>query len=440
MDSDHLFRYSLPVLGIHLTHLCHLRLMYSTKNLSMISPSYNSALEIDSLPRSLNIQRNLQVHFGGSSFSHDAGVGYHKTALMGPNREELDDQRCVPDANKGPDSSKQTREWSRRFVYTSLKVEQDAYTGNKCRRTDQEVPHENVKQLLMQCVDDLWQSDGVEFDRLIAKARSAISISGEPIQRLGAYMIDGLVARKEASSLNIYIALRCKELESKDLLSYMHILYEACPYLKFGYMAANGAIVEAFRDEDRVHIIDFQITQGTQWVTLLQALVARPSGPPHVRITRIDDPMSKYARGEGLETIGRRCATISEKFKIPVVFHPVPKLSLDIRPEMLNIQPDEVFAVNFTFHLHHTPNESVDVNNPHDGLLRMVKSLPPKVTTLVEHESNTNTAPFFARFVETLEYYSAMFESIDVTMPRNKDKIHIEQHCLACDIVNIIFM
>ncbi|CAN6457931.1 unnamed protein product [Victoria cruziana] len=502
MDSDHLFRYSLPVSdtrhalassssssllnwmygplkvsfgnspdsplsspfdGDSLSALSNSQEQYSTENLSVISPSYNSALEIDSLPRSPNIQRNLQVHFGGSSFSHDAGVGYHsssirdklqqlETALMGPDREELDDQRRVPDANKGPDSSKRTREWGGRFIYTSPKVEQDAYTGNKCRRTDQvsqqlnalqnvylqEVPHGNVKQLLMQCADALWQSDDVEFDRLIAKARSAVSISGEPIQRLGAYMIEGLVARKEASGSNIYRALRCKEPESKDLLSYMHILYEACPYLKFGYMAANGAIAEAFRDEDRVHIIDFQIAQGTQWVTLLQALAARPSGPPHVRITGIDDPMSKYARGEGLEAVGRRLAAISEKFKIPVVFHPVPELSSDIRPEMLNIQPDEALAVNFTFHLHHTPDESVDVNNPRDGLLRMVKSLSPKVTTLVEQESNTNTAPFFARFVETLEYYSAMFESIDVTMPRNKDRIHVEQHCLARDIVNII--
>uniref|UniRef100_A0A5K0W2I8 Uncharacterized protein n=2 Tax=Nymphaea colorata TaxID=210225 RepID=A0A5K0W2I8_9MAGN len=503
MDSDNLFRYSLPVSdtrhalassssssfpkwtygslkvsfgnspdsplsspfdGDSLSGLSNSQEQYSTpENFSVISPSYKSALEIDSFQRSTNTQRNFQIHSGGSSFSRDAGIGYGlsmrdklqqlETALMGPDREEVDDQSAVPDANKGPESSKRTREWSGKFAYSLPKVEQDVCTGTKCRRTDQmtqqlnalqnvylqEAPQGNVKQLLMQCADALWQNNEVQFDRLIAKARTAVSISGDPIQRLGAYMIEGLVARKEASGSNIYRALRCKEPESKDLLSYMHILYEICPYLKFGYMAANGAIAEAFRDEDRVHIIDFQIAQGTQWITLLQALAARPSGPPHVRITGIDDPMSKYARGEGLEAVGRRLAAISEKFKIPVVFHPVPEFSSDIRPEMLNIQPGEALAVNFTFQLHHTPDESVDVNNPRDGLLRMVKSLSPKVTTLVEQESNTNTAPFFARFMETLDYYSAMFESIDVTMPRNnKDRIHVEQHCLARDIVNII--
>ena len=55
----------------------------------------------------------------------------------------------------------------------------------------------------------------------------------------------------------------------------------------------------------------------------------------------------------------------------------------------------------------------------------------------MEQESNTNITPFFHR--ETLEYYLAMFESIDVTLPRNsKERINVEQHGLARDIVNVI--
>ncbi|CBI20484.3 unnamed protein product, partial [Vitis vinifera] len=138
-------------------------------------------------------------------------------------------------------------------------------------------------------------------------------------------------------------------------------------------------------------------------------------------------------------SIGKRLAAISEKFKIPVEFHPVPVFAPDITQEMLDVRPGEALAVNFPLQLHHTPDESVDVNNPRDELLRMVKSLSPKVTTLVEQESNTNTTPFFTRFIETLDYYSAMFESIDVALPRErKERINVEQHCLARDIVNII--
>ncbi|XAR67495.1 hypothetical protein NMG60_11002271 [Bertholletia excelsa] len=300
-------------------------------------------------------------------------------------------------------------------------------------------PSGNLKNLLIECARALSENRLEDFETLMDKARSVVSISGEPIQRLGAYMVEGLVARKEASGSNIYRTLRCNEPEGKELLSYMQILYEICPYLKFGYMAANGAIAEACRTEDRIHIIDFQIAQGTQWMTLLQALAARPSGAPHVRITGVDDPMNQYARGDTLGAVGARLAAISEKFRIPVEFHAVPVFAPDVTRDMLDVRPGEALVVNFPLELHHTPDESVDVNNPRDGLLRMVKSLSPKVVTLVEQESNTNTAPFLARFVEALDFYSAMFESIDVTLPRDrKERINVEQHCLARDIVNII--
>lgn len=303
----------------------------------------------------------------------------------------------------------------------------------------QDVPPGDLKQLLIACAKSLSDNDMHKFEKLIEKARRAVSISGEPIQRLGAYMIEGLVARKEESGSNIYHTLRCREPEGKDLLSYMHILYEICPYLKFGYMAANGAIAEACKNEDRIHIIDFQIAQGTQWTTLLQALAARPSGPPYVRITGIDDPVNRYARGAGLEAVAGRLAVISEKFKIPVEFNGLPEFAPDVTRDMLDVRPGEALAVNFPLQLHHTPDESVDITNPRDGLLRMVKSLSPKVITLIEQESNTNTTPFLTRFVETLDYYLAMFESIDVTLPRDrKERINVEQHCLARDIVNII--
>ncbi|KAJ8466897.1 hypothetical protein OPV22_029449 [Ensete ventricosum] len=297
----------------------------------------------------------------------------------------------------------------------------------------------DVKELLIKCAEALSENKIDKFELLIEEARGVVSISGEPIQRLGAYMLEGLVARQESSGTNIYSALRCREPESKELLSYMRILYDICPYLKFGYMAANGAIADALKNENRIHIIDFQIAQGTQWITLIQALAVRPGGPPHVRITGIDDPTSEYARGDGLQLVGKMLSDMSKKFNIPLEFKGLPVYGPEITREMLEIRPGEALAVNFTLQLHHTPDEGVDVNNPRDGLLRMVKGLSPRVTTLVEQESNTNTTSFLTRFVETFDYYSAMLESIDATLTRDsKERINVEQHCLAKDIVNII--
>ncbi|KAK9084948.1 hypothetical protein Sjap_025359 [Stephania japonica] len=305
--------------------------------------------------------------------------------------------------------------------------------------SNQEISLCHLSKLLIECARALSENRKLDFDKLIHEAKKEVSITGEPIQRLGAYIVEGLVARNEASGPNLYRTLWSRDADSKDLLSYMQTLYDIFPYYKFGYMAANGAIAEAFKNEDRVHIIDFQIAQGTQWVTLIQALAARPNGPPQVRITGIDDPVSRHARSNGLEAVRKNLAAMSDKLKIRIEFHAVPVFAPEVTREMLDVRPGEALAVNFAMLLHHTPDESVDVNNPRDGLLRMVRSLSPKVTTLVEQESNTNTTAFVTRFMETLNFYSAMFESMDVVMPReSKDRINVEQLCLARDIVNVI--
>lgn len=69
----------------------------------------------------------------------------------------------------------------------------------------------------------------------------------------------------------------------------------------------------------------------------------------------------------------------------------------------------------------------------------MVKGLHPKVVALVEQEANTNTAPFFPRFMEALSYYSAIFESLDITLScESQDHVNVEQQCLAPNLTNVI--
>ncbi|XP_072987730.1 chitin-inducible gibberellin-responsive protein 1-like isoform X1 [Typha latifolia] len=426
----------------------------STENFAGVGLSQYSPLEINSsfretqihIPDLIQVQSDSSYAISSRSMRH--ALQEIETVLMAPDTSEPTTSTSpeLDEAKEAKLTKQRSRTWSQKSRLESPAVIQTHYPQasygihpEKRQREMKEDPQTSVKNLLIRCAEALSEDKIDQFDMLEQEARDVISISGEPIQRLGAYMLEGLVARRRSSGTNIYRALRCREPQSKELLSYMRILYDICPYFKFSYMAANGAIADALRNEDKIHIIDFQIAQGTQWVTLIQALAARPGGPPHVRITGIDDPVSEYVRGEGLQLVGDMLSDMSRKFNIPLEFHPLPVYGPQVTREMLNIRPGEALAVNFTLHLHHTPDESVDVNNPRDGLLRMVKGLSPKVTTLVEQESNTNTTPFLTRFSETFDYYSAMFESIDVTMPRdNKERISVEQHCLAKDIVNII--
>ncbi|RWW10429.1 hypothetical protein GW17_00026027 [Ensete ventricosum] len=295
------------------------------------------------------------------------------------------------------------------------------------------------KQLLFDCAAAISEGSMEEAQAIITELRQIVSIQGDPPQRLAAYMVEGLAARIASSGQGIYKALRCKEPPTSDRLSAMQILFEVCPCFKFGYVAANYTIVEALRDEEKVHIIDFDINQGSQYINLIQALSTWPSKPPHLRISGVDDPESVQRAVGGLEIIGQRLEKLAEELGVPFEFQAIAAKTSDVTPEMLDCRLGEALVINFAFQLHHMPDESVSTVNQRDQMLRMVKGLSPKLVTLIEQDMNTNTAPFFPRFVEVYNYYTAVFESLDATLPRDStDRMNVERQCLARDIVNIV--
>uniref|UniRef100_A0A7N1A1H8 Uncharacterized protein n=1 Tax=Kalanchoe fedtschenkoi TaxID=63787 RepID=A0A7N1A1H8_KALFE len=298
-----------------------------------------------------------------------------------------------------------------------------------------------MKELLIWCAQAVSGADSFTAAILIDMLDQRVSVCGEPIQRVGAYMLEGLKARLEESGIKIYRSLHCNEPTSPELLTSMGLLYQICPYWKFAYLSANVVIGEAAENESRIHILDFQIAQGSQWALLIQALAQRPGGPPHIRITGVDDHQSTKARGGGLEMVGEKLSKLAASLNVPFEFHDAEMTDFNFSVQLQNllIYPSEALIVNFPYVLHHMADESVSTVNHRDQLLRLIKGYSPKVVTLIEQESNTNTAAFVPRFIETLDYYTAMFESIDVKLPKDDDnRIRAEQNCVARDIVNMI--
>ncbi|GLJ40348.1 hypothetical protein SUGI_0829600 [Cryptomeria japonica] len=292
---------------------------------------------------------------------------------------------------------------------------------------------------LVECATSISEAKPERALPIIRRLRKNSSVDGDPMQRLIAYMVESLVARSGSSTQGSYNSLRLKETSSSDHLSAAQLLFEVCPYINCGLMAANSTILEAFETEEKVHIIDFEIKQGSQYVTLIHALAARTGGPPKVRMTVVDDPESTSHAVGSLHVVEEGLEKLANAVGVNLQFHIILAKTADVQPLMLECQPDEAVAVNFAFQLHHIPDESVSTKNPRDQLLRMVKSLNPKVVTIVENEINTNTSPFMPRFMEALNYYSAVFESLDIHLAReSKERFNIEKHFFARNIVNII--
>ncbi|KAG7023554.1 DELLA protein GAI, partial [Cucurbita argyrosperma subsp. argyrosperma] len=214
-----------------------------------------------------------------------------------------------------------------------------------------------------------------------------------------------------------------------------HHYYEACPYLKFAHFTANQAILEAFDGHDCVHVIDFNLMHGLQWPALIQALALRPGGPPLLRLTGIGPP-SPDGR-DSLREIGLRLAELARSVNVRFAFRGVAAARLeDVKPWMLQVSPKETVAVNSVMQLHRLLGNNNQFSSPLEMVLGWIRSLKPKIMTVVEQEADHNQTGFLERFTEALFYYSTMFDSLEACC-KMPEKAFAEMY-LQREICNVV--
>ncbi|KAK9134092.1 hypothetical protein Scep_013620 [Stephania cephalantha] len=224
------------------------------------------------------------------------------------------------------------------------------------------------------------------------------------------------------------------EIEALQFQSSFISLNQVTPFIRFSHLTANQAILEAVEGHQFIHILDFDTMQGVQWPPLMQALASRtdPSNPPSIRITGTgQDP-------ETLRRTGDRLESFAQSLGLRFQFHPL--LLVDDVSSVLSLQvpllPNETLAVNCVLYLHRLLSEdSRDVRL----FLRTVKAMNPKIVTVAEREANHNHPSFLRRFVEAVDHYAALFESLEATLPpSSRERLAVEQVWFGREIVDIV--
>nr|AYM54760.1 scarecrow-like protein 8-like transcript variant X2 [Cymbidium ensifolium] len=296
------------------------------------------------------------------------------------------------------------------------------------------------RQMLLDTATAITEGSQETAAANLAVLKRAANPRGDPDQRLTAMMVAALVSRINPVAPGSSIPLT--DVCSAEHQAASHLLYEASPCFKFGLMAANLAILDATKDNPKIHIVDFDIGQGGQLASLIHAISeryvqrspARP--PPCVKITAVC-PLQGNETTD-LRIIGDRLAKLAERLGVGLRFRIVNGKIQELNHTTLLCEPGEALAVNFAFFLSRVADESVSTANPRDELLRRVKSLSPRIVTLVEQEMNGNTAPFATRFAEACAHFGALLESLDATAARDSTERARVEACLARKAANSI--
>ncbi|XP_074379430.1 scarecrow-like protein 8 [Apium graveolens] len=247
---------------------------------------------------------------------------------------------------------------------------------------------------------------------------------GTSEQRLVTYLAHALLSRVNSTQCPT-------ELYSNEHLESVQMLYEMSPCFKLGFIAANLAILEEIvsdSSEVKLHVVDFDIGQGRQYLHLLHTLAAKMKNENKMVSLKITAMVDHSGSSSGMVSVRDGLIAVANRVGVNFTFNAMDSNLFKLTSDAIGVQNDEVLVVNLAFKLFKLPDESVTTENLRDSLLHNVKAMSPNLVTVVEQDMNCNTAPFEPRVNEVLKYYGAFFDSLDATLSRdNVDRTRIEE-------------
>ncbi|KAG1334684.1 Nodulation-signaling pathway 2 protein [Cocos nucifera] len=260
----------------------------------------------------------------------------------------------------------------------------------------------------------------VRLKELVSPAGGAAGWGGGTnMERLAAYFTDALQGLLDGSSAGACSRQSASHRDDQtgDVLAAFQMLQDMSPYAKFGHFTANQAILEAVAGDRRVHIVDYDIAEGVQWASLMQALVSQKDGPPppHLRITAV-------TRGGGgtraVQETGRRLSAFAASLGQPFSFGQC-RLDADerFRPAGVKVVKGEAVVVNCVLQPPHAATATSRGAESVASFLSGAATLGARVVAVVEEEGVEEEGDFVGRFMGELHRYSAVWDSLEAGFP-----------------------
>ncbi|EEF37104.1 protein SHORT-ROOT [Ricinus communis] len=278
---------------------------------------------------------------------------------------------------------------------------------------------------------------------------------GDIDKKLASYFLQALFSRMTDSGERCYRTLASASDKTCSFESTRKMVLkfqEVSPWTTFGHVSCNGAIMEAFEGESKLHIIDISNTYCTQWPTLLEALATRTDETPHLRLTTIVASKTNGGGGGGggncglvsaqkvMKEIGSRMEKFARLMGVPFKFNVIHHAGdlCDLNLSELDIKEDEALAINCIGSLHSVTT----VANRRDYIISNFRRLQPRIITIVEEEADLDVGidglDFVRGFQECLRWFRVYFESLEESFSRTSNERLMLERSAGRAIVDLV--
>ncbi|KAK6923977.1 Transcription factor GRAS [Dillenia turbinata] len=332
-----------------------------------------------------------------------------------------------------------------------------------------------MEQLLVHCANAIESNDATLAQQILWVLNNIAPPDGDSNQRLASGFLRALIARAAhsgtckaltamADAHASTLAIDTHKFTVIELASFVDLT----PWHRFGFTAANAAILEAVDGFSIVHIVDMSSTHCMQIPTLIDSIAKRPDGPPLLKLTVAgfteDVPPTLDL---SYEELGAKLVSFARSRNVVMEFRVIPWSSSNgfctlidhLRVQqhlMYGESQGEALIINCHMMLHYIPEETLTMNsnanpstsNPFESsspnsslrtmFLKALRSLDPTLVILVDEDTDFTSNNLVCRLRSAFNYLWIPYDTIDTFLPKGSKQRQWYEADICWKIENVI--
>ncbi|XVF61310.1 hypothetical protein PTKIN_Ptkin08bG0120200 [Pterospermum kingtungense] len=328
-----------------------------------------------------------------------------------------------------------------------------------------------MEQLLVHCANAIESNDATLAQQILWVLNNIAPPDGDSNQRLTCAFLRALIVRAAKSGTCKMLAAmanaHCNLSVDIHTFSVIELasFVDLTPWHRFGFTAANAAILEAVEGYSVIHIVDLSLTHCMQIPTLIDAIANRFEGPPLLKLTvaggAIEDvpPMLDVS----YEELGSKLVNFARSRNVMLEFRVVPSSYADgfsSLIEQLRVQhlvyaeSGEALVINCHMMLHYIPEETLSPlpntnSNPYSFepsstqslrtmFLKALRGLDPTVVVLVDEDADLTSNNLVCRLRSAFNYLWIPYDTVDTFLPQGSKQRQWYEADICWKIENVI--
>ncbi|XP_021274420.1 scarecrow-like protein 32 isoform X3 [Herrania umbratica] len=328
-----------------------------------------------------------------------------------------------------------------------------------------------MEQLLVHCANAIESNDATLAQQILWVLNNIAPPDGDSNQRLTCAFLRALIVRAAkngtckmlAAMANAHcnLSIDIHAFSVIELASFVDLT----PWHRFGFTAANAAILEAVEGYSVIHIVDLSLTHCMQIPTLIDAIANRLEGPPLLKLTVAGGATEDIPPMLDLsyEELGSKLVNFARSRNVMLEFRVVPSTYADgfsSLIEQLRVQhlvyaeSGEALVINCHMMLHYIPEETLSPlpnanSNPYSFepsstsslrtmFLKALRGLDPTIVVLVDEDADLTSNNLVCRLRSAFNYLWIPYDTVDTFLPQGSKQRQWYEADICWKIENVI--